>query len=69
VKYQNGDRVQYITVVFRCRPIGGTPHVHDEENTDARYFPISEIPEMQQHHRRNIEHALLDKPAAIFVRR
>jgi 8-oxo-dGTP pyrophosphatase MutT (NUDIX family) len=69
VTYKNGDRVQYITIVFRCRPIGGSPHVHDDENTDVRYFPAGELPELRSDHRRNIDHALLDQPAAIFVRR
>jgi 8-oxo-dGTP pyrophosphatase MutT (NUDIX family) len=69
VTYMNGDRVQYVTIVFRCRPIGGSPHVHDDENTDVRYFPAGELPELRADHRRNIDHALLEQPAAIFLRR
>src|SRR3984957_11733244 len=69
VTYQNGDRVQYVTIVFRCRPVGGEPHVHDDENSDVRYFPLDALPELRADHRRNIEHALLDQAAAIFLRR
>src|SRR5947208_5297466 len=25
VTYRNGDRAHYITIVFRCRPVGGEP--------------------------------------------
>src|ERR1700710_2406234 len=67
--YANGDRVRYVSIVFRCRPIEGTPHVHDDENTDVRYFPADALPDMQEYHRRNIDHALLEQSAAIFLRR
>jgi 8-oxo-dGTP pyrophosphatase MutT (NUDIX family) len=69
VTYKNGDRVQYITIVFRCRPVGGSPHVHDDENTDVRYFPAGALPELRADHRRNIDDALVDQSAAIFLRR
>jgi 8-oxo-dGTP pyrophosphatase MutT (NUDIX family) len=69
VTYKNGDQVRYISIVFRCRPISGIPHVHDDENTDVRYFPVAALPDLRPDHRRNIDHALLDQPAAIFVTR
>ena len=69
VTYKNNDQVRYISIVFRCRPIGGNPHVHDDENTDVRYFPLAALPELRADHRRNIDHAMLDQPAAIFVTR
>ena len=69
VTYRNGDRASYLSIVFRCRPVGGVPHVHDDESTDVRYFPVDALPELRPHHRRNIDHAMLEKPAAIYLRR
>jgi len=43
--------------------------VNDDETTDVRYFKLDELPEMRPDHRRNIEQALRDDPAAVFVRR
>jgi len=69
VTYLNGDRVHYITIVMRCRPVGGEPRVNDDETLDVRYFPLDTLPEMRADHHRNIEVALRDEPAAAFERR
>jgi len=70
VTYRNGDRVHYITLVFRCRPVGQSqPRVNDDETTDVRYFALDALPEMRADHRRNIEYALRNDPAAAFIRR
>jgi len=66
VTYSNGDRVLYITVVFLCRAVSGHPHAHDEENHDARYCPLDNLPEMTPHHRQSIEMALANRPEAFF---
>jgi 8-oxo-dGTP pyrophosphatase MutT (NUDIX family) len=66
VTYTNGDRVQYLTIAFLCRAISGEPHVHDDENHAARYFPLSNLPEMKAHHRHSIELALSNRPEAFF---
>ena len=58
VTYDNGDRAQYIVTVFRCRPLSGTPHPHDDESLEVRYFPIAELPELRGDHRARIQHAL-----------
>ena len=69
VTYRNGDRAHFISIVFRCRPVNGEPRVNDDETTDVRYFPLDALPELRADHRRNIEHAMKDTPAAAFLRR
>src|SRR5262245_40881706 len=62
VTYDNGDRAQYIVTVFRCRPLSGTPHPHDDESLEVRYFRIEDLPELRGDHRLRIQHALADGP-------
>ena len=69
VTYTNGDQVHYITLVFLCRAISGEPHAHDDENRDARYFSVDQLPAMRSDHRRNIVDALANQPQAIFLAR
>ena len=69
VTYSNGDLAHYITVVFLCRAISGQPHAHDDENHDARYFPLDALPPMKTHHRRSIDMALANRPEAQFLYR
>ncbi|RHA38168.1 NUDIX hydrolase [Cellulomonas rhizosphaerae] len=42
--YENGDRAQYLDLVFRFRYVSGTPHPADGENTDAAWFPLDALP-------------------------
>ncbi len=46
ITYANGDQAQYIDLAFRCRWVSGDPHPADGENTDAAWFPISDLPPM-----------------------
>lgn len=63
VTYPNGDQTQYVVTVFRCRPVGGHPHVHDDESLEVRYFAFDQLPELRPDHRARIDQALLDGPA------
>jgi 8-oxo-dGTP pyrophosphatase MutT (NUDIX family) len=67
VEYSNGDLVHYITVVFLCRAVGGEPHAHDEENRDARYFPVDKLPDLRSDYRRNIAVSLANRAEAFFL--
>jgi ADP-ribose pyrophosphatase YjhB (NUDIX family) len=40
VKYPNGDRSQYLDLVFRLRWASGEPTPVDGENTEAAWFPL-----------------------------
>ncbi|ATE54436.1 MULTISPECIES: NUDIX hydrolase [Actinosynnema] len=46
-RYDNGDRVQYLDLVFRLRWVSGEPHPADGENTQARWFRPDELPELR----------------------
>jgi 8-oxo-dGTP pyrophosphatase MutT (NUDIX family) len=67
VTYDNGDRAQYVVTVFRCRALSGTPHPHDDESLEVRYFGVDDLPALRPDHRLRIEHALGD--AAPFFER
>jgi 8-oxo-dGTP pyrophosphatase MutT (NUDIX family) len=47
IRYPNGDVVEYVAIVFRCRIVGGTLGTKDGESTDIRFFPRNEIPIME----------------------
>lgn len=46
VVHVNGDRAQYLDHVFLLRWTVGEPHPADDENIDARWFPLAGLPEM-----------------------
>jgi 8-oxo-dGTP pyrophosphatase MutT (NUDIX family) len=56
VDYVNGDRVSYITTVFRGRAIGGSLRADGEEILDVRYFTRQEL--QQSPHARWLDIAL-----------
>lgn len=43
--YGNGDRVHWLDVTFRCRAVGGTARVNDDESVDVGWFKLGELPE------------------------
>ena len=46
IHYPNGDVSQYLDLTYRCRWLGGEPHVADDESLDARWFPLDALPPM-----------------------
>jgi 8-oxo-dGTP pyrophosphatase MutT (NUDIX family) len=64
--YDNGDRAQYIDVVFALRYESGVAAVGDDENTDAGWFRLDALPEMSASHRERIREALEGGPEARF---
>ncbi|MBK7624568.1 MAG: NUDIX domain-containing protein [Kineosporiaceae bacterium] len=67
VVYANGDRAQYLDLVFRMRWVSGDPHPADGENLEARWFALDDLPPMAATMRVRIEAALDDEPAARFL--
>ena len=59
----NGDQVQSVVTVFRCRHVGGHARVNDDESLEVRYFRPDELPPLRPDHRLRIEHAFSDGPA------
>ncbi len=67
VTYSNGDQTQYIAIDFLFRWVSGEPHPADGENTEARWFPIDDLPAMSEWHRATVDRALAGGEAAYFV--
>ena len=46
VTHSNGDQASYMTVQIRCEPLdpSAEPTVGDDENTEAGWFPVSQMP-------------------------
>ncbi len=44
VRYANGDIVEYTTIVFECRTLGGELGGLDDETAELRYFSSVERP-------------------------
>lgn len=66
--YPNGDRAQYLDLVFACRWVSGDPFPADGENTEAFWAPLSDLPDMPENMLRRVEAALAEEPAARFQR-
>ncbi|ASW56128.1 NUDIX domain-containing protein [Plantactinospora sp. KBS50] len=66
-RYPNGDHCQYLNIGYRCRKLGGEARVNDDESTDVRWVPLDRLPDLDEHARLTIEHALADQPAAWFA--
>ena len=58
VEYPNGDRSQYLDLVFRCSWVSGDPYPADGETTDAAWFPVDALPSMSDHMRERIRSAV-----------
>ena len=69
ITYPNGDRTQYVDVVFGLRWISGDPWPADGENTEARWFPRGGLPPLDQDMERRVAAALSGEEAAWFGRR
>ncbi|MGN8049474.1 NUDIX hydrolase [Curtobacterium sp. 22159] len=66
--YPNGDRAQYLDLVFACRYVSGEPFPADGENTEAFWAPVDALPEMSANMLARVQAALADEPAARFQR-
>jgi 8-oxo-dGTP diphosphatase len=67
VVYPNQDRIESVSVWFRCRAVDGHARAADEESVDMQWFPIDGLPEISAWTRLVIETALKDDQAAWFV--
>jgi ADP-ribose pyrophosphatase YjhB (NUDIX family) len=66
VVYDNGDRTQYLDLVFLCRWVSGEPRPADGENLEARWFPRDGLPELSPDFADRIASALAGVPEARF---
>lgn len=59
IEYPNGDRCQFLLLVFQCRYEGGTPRPDLDETTDVRWFERDSLPEMPPPELRAVQLAMV----------
>ncbi|WP_375430508.1 NUDIX domain-containing protein [uncultured Friedmanniella sp.] len=64
--YPNGDRCQFVTSVFRCSYVSGEAEVGDEESSAVGWFPVDDLPELNEIQQRRIARALTDDDRCRF---
>ncbi|MCX4388674.1 NUDIX domain-containing protein [Micromonospora peucetia] len=65
--YPNGDRCEFLNLGFRCRLVGGTARVNDDESVAVGWFPPDRLPALDRHARLVVAHALGDEATAWFL--
>ncbi|MCB5166723.1 NUDIX domain-containing protein [Streptomyces bambusae] len=63
VTYANGDECQYMDITFRCRAVGGTAKVNDDESLDVAWFAPDGLPPLEPFALDRIRRASQDGPA------
>jgi hypothetical protein len=61
VVYANGDQAQYLDHVSRMDWTGGEPFAADDENIEARWFDLHDMPRMSADMLRRIDLARDDR--------
>ncbi|MGW1769345.1 NUDIX hydrolase [Streptomyces sp. NPDC002073] len=69
VRHGNGDRAQYLELVFACRPAepGQVPRVCDDESVEVGWFASDGLPPMTERMRELIALVEKDEPQAWFA--
>jgi 8-oxo-dGTP pyrophosphatase MutT (NUDIX family) len=65
--YPNGDRCEFVTINFLCRPVGGEARVNDDESLHVGWYPLDDLPPISPAARGRIESALAPTEAAWFI--
>ncbi|MBO3128472.1 NUDIX hydrolase [Dermatophilus congolensis] len=66
VTYPNGDQSAYVDVAFRCRWVGGVLRVGDDESSEVGWWPVADLPPMEDRHREAIEIACRDDGEVVY---
>jgi 8-oxo-dGTP pyrophosphatase MutT (NUDIX family) len=66
IEYANGDRSQYLDLVFRLRWESGEPAPLDGENTEAGWFPLDAMPPLGPSMRERVRVAVDNQTRARF---
>jgi 8-oxo-dGTP pyrophosphatase MutT (NUDIX family) len=67
VTYPNGDVVQYLEVLFRCRATGGTARVNDSESVEVSWHALDDLPELDTRTLRRISQAMAGTDRAAYA--
>lgn len=65
--YPNGDRAQYLDIVFRAEHLSGQARINDDENLEVGYFELTERPQLPPLHERALGWALAPRPGGYFA--
>lgn len=67
VTYANGDICEYLNLWFRCRAVGGTARVNDDESLAVGWFALDALPNVSGFVRHRIDAALGEVGPAWFA--
>lgn len=67
VTYANGDRVDYLDLVFRAEWVSGEPHPADGELTEVGWYGLGELSAVEPFHVRKIALAIAEDDPAGFA--
>lgn len=67
ITYANGDQVDYLDLVFRCRWVAGEPYPADGELSEVGWFGLGEMGELDPAHVRKVALALAEDDPAQFA--
>lgn len=65
--YPNGDVVQFLDITFRCRAVGGSARVNDDESLAVEWFAMDELPPLNATMRARLARAAAPAELAWFV--
>ena len=66
VQYPNGDVADYVSIMFGCRWLAGTPEPRDGEALELRFFPPDALPPIRLLERVDLDLNNLDNSPAVF---
>jgi 8-oxo-dGTP pyrophosphatase MutT (NUDIX family) len=66
VTYENGDRSDYLDLIFRCTWISGDPFPVDGEMTEVGWYRLDDLSEVDDDMRARIDSALDERGEARF---
>lgn len=64
--YPNGDRCQFVSMIFRCTYLAGQAAVGDEESTEVSWFRLDRLPELTRPMRRRLQAGLPDHGETVY---
>lgn len=67
VEYPHGDVADYVSIVFECRWLTGTPVPADDESLEVRFFPPDDLPPIRALDQAGIDLRALDDSTVWFA--
>jgi 8-oxo-dGTP pyrophosphatase MutT (NUDIX family) len=67
VTYPNGDVVQYLEVLFRCRATAGTARVNDSESVEVGWHALDNLPDLDARTLRRVSQATAATDRAAYA--